>query len=170
MQNKNPRHRIARSASSLLAASIAAIAMNGIAAAQANDPVIFSFATVGDSRTDPGKPDATTLLANPSPATQGGVPSLTGDHTAAGQRVGAEHEGAGHHLTGIQTQNPNLLFFNGDMIFGYGRPTLPNAWANGQPNSWDHHAKRDPRTSSSKLRSTRTGAAWWRICFRPAPT
>ncbi len=39
-------------------------------------------------------------------------------------------------LAGIQSQNPNLLFFNGDMIFGYGRPILPTAWANGKPNSW----------------------------------
>jgi hypothetical protein len=39
-------------------------------------------------------------------------------------------------LAGIQSQDPNLLFFNGDMIFGYGRPTLPTAWANGKPNSW----------------------------------
>jgi hypothetical protein len=28
------------------------------------------------------------------------------------------------------------LFFNGDMIFGYGRPILPAGWTNGMPNSW----------------------------------
>ena len=71
-------NRALRRAYAACAASIVAMSVTGVASAQASDPVIFSFATVGDSRTDPGKPDATTLLANPNPATQGGVPSLTG--------------------------------------------------------------------------------------------
>src|SRR5277367_1817431 len=135
MQNTTLRRRVARRSGALLAVSIASAAA-GVANAQTNDPVIFSFATVGDSRTDPAKPDATTLLANPHPTTQGGVPSLTGiilpqdnewvQNTAAFATI----------LAGIQSQNPNLLFFNGDMIFGYGRPILPSAWANGKPNSW----------------------------------
>jgi hypothetical protein len=98
--------------------------------------VIFSFATVGDSRTDPGKPDATTLLANPNPTTQGGSPSLTGTILPQDNEWVQNTLALGTILNGIQAQSPNLLFFNGDMIFGYGRPILPTAWANGKPNSW----------------------------------
>jgi hypothetical protein len=106
------------------------------AGAQAADPVIFSFSTVGDSRTDPGKPDATTLLANPSPTTEGGMESLTGTILPQDNEWVQNTEAFARILNGIKSQNPNLLFFNGDMIFGYGRPTLPSAWANGKPNSW----------------------------------
>ena len=117
--------------------TIAALCTSHGAAAQASDPVIFSFATVGDSRTDPNKPDATTLLANSSPTTQGGAPSLTGTILPQDNEWVQNTAALGTILTGIQSQNPNLLFFNGDMIFGYGRPTLPTAWANGKPNSWN---------------------------------
>jgi hypothetical protein len=65
--------------------SLAAFGAVETAQAQANDPVIFSFATVGDSRTDPNKADATTLLANSNPTTQGGAPSFTRHDSAAGQ-------------------------------------------------------------------------------------
>jgi hypothetical protein len=122
-----------------LSASVVAIASltgAGLAGAQASDPVIFSFATVGDSRTDPGKPDATTLLANPAPATEGGIPSLTGSILPQDNEWVTNTAAFATILSGIQAQDPNLLFFNGDMIFGYGRPTLPTAWANGKPNSW----------------------------------
>ena len=44
---------------------------------------------------------------------------------------------------GILAQAPNLLFFNGDMIYGYGRPTLPTTWTTtagtvvaGKPSTW----------------------------------
>jgi hypothetical protein len=116
--------------------SLAAFGATQVVQAQASDPVIFSFATVGDSRTDPGKPDATTLLANSSPTTQGGAPSLTGTILSQDNEWVQNSAAFGTILSGIQSQNPNLLFFNGDMIFGYGRPTLPSAWANGKPNSW----------------------------------
>jgi hypothetical protein len=119
-----------------IAVALAGITAGGIAAAQSVDPVIFSFATVGDSRTDPGKPDATTLLANSSPTTQGGAPSLTGTILPQDNEWVQNTLAFAKILSGIQGQNPNLLFFNGDMIFGYGRPTLPTAWANGKPNSW----------------------------------
>jgi len=123
-------------ASILSVATLGALGLSDMAAAQADDPVIFSFATVGDSRTDPGKPDATTLLANPSPTTEGGAPSLTGTILPQDNEWVQNTLAFGQILSGIQSQNPNLLFFNGDMIFGYGRPTLPTAWANGKPNSW----------------------------------
>jgi len=137
-----PIQKPCRLATRHLMASIIAVVMVGTlgssdrAAAQAYDPVIFSFATVGDSRTDPGKPDATTLLANPSPTTQGGVASLTGTILPQDNMWVQNTLAYGTILSGIQSQSPNLLFFNGDMIFGYGRPTLPTAWANGKPNSW----------------------------------
>ncbi len=124
-----------RRASVACAVSIAAMSA-GVATAQVADPVIFSFATLGDSRTDPNKPDATTLLANPSPTTQGGVPSLTGTILPQDNEYVQNTQAFGAILAGIQAQNPNLLFFNGDMVYGYGRPTLPAAWANGKPNSW----------------------------------
>jgi hypothetical protein len=116
--------------------AIASLAGAGTVGAQALDPVIFSFATVGDSRTDPNKPDATTLLANSSPTTQGGAPSLTGAILPQDNEWVQNTAAFATILSGIQAQNPNLLFFNGDMIFGYGRPILPTAWANGKPNSW----------------------------------
>jgi hypothetical protein len=116
--------------------SLAALGAVGSAQAQNSDPVIFSFATVGDSRTDPAKADATTLLANANPTTQGGAPSLTGTILPQDNEWVTNTQALGTILNGIQAQNPNLLFFNGDMIFGYGRPQLPTAWANGKPNSW----------------------------------
>ena len=129
-------HVLRRAIGALLVGT-AALGAAGTALAQTSDPVIFSFSTVGDSRTDPNKPDATTLLANPSPTTQGGMPSLTGTILPQDNEWVQNTEAFGKILTGIQSQNPNLLFFNGDMIFGYGRPILPTAWANGKPNSWN---------------------------------
>src|SRR5580692_8327200 len=103
-----------RRACALLAASISALTTGSLALAQ-SDPVVFSFATVGDSRTDPNKPDATTLLANPNPTSQGGVPSLTGTILPQDNQWVQNTAAFATILSGIQTQNPNLLFFNGDM-------------------------------------------------------
>ncbi len=63
---------------------------------QKNDPVVFTFATVGDSREDP----ASTLSAQDAIWLQ---------NTKAWSRI----------LREIQQQKPNALFFNGDMIMGY---------------------------------------------------
>jgi hypothetical protein len=121
----------------LVTAAIGAVSfLSGAAVAQSPDPVIFSFSTVGDSRTDPASPDQTTLLANPNPTTQGGVPSLTGTILPQDNMWVTNSEAFQAIISGVKSQNPNLLFFNGDMIYGYGRPTLPSAWANGLPNSW----------------------------------
>jgi hypothetical protein len=133
------KHHAARGhAGRAIAGSVIAVAALGVTQlvnAQA-DPVVFSFATVGDSRTDPGKPDATTLLANANPTMQGGAPSLTGAILPQDNQWVQNTQALATILAGIQSQDPNLLFFNGDMIFGYGRPMLPTAWANGKPNSW----------------------------------
>src|ERR1700749_2459985 len=115
-------NRALRRASIACATSIVAMSVTGVASAQASDPVIFSFATVGDSRTDPGKPDATTLLANPAPTTEGGIPSLTGRILPQDNEWVTNTAAFATILSGIQAEDPNLLFFNGDMIFGYGRP------------------------------------------------
>ena len=102
---------------------------------EGRDPVVFSFATVGDNRQDLKSPDPTTLLAV-DPNTGEGGPSLTGTLLPQDKQWLQNSLAWTTLQAGIQSQNPNLLFFNGDMIFGYGRPTLPAAWANGQPNSW----------------------------------
>jgi hypothetical protein len=104
----------------------------GRAVAQGYDPVVFSFATVGDSRQDPAKADPTTFLSG-SP----GTPSLTGNLLPQDAEYLQNSAAANAILAGIQSQSPNLLFFNGDMIYGYGRPTLPtnNAWT-GTPINW----------------------------------
>lgn len=99
------------------------------------DPVVFSFATVGDNRQDLKSPDPTALLAV-DPNTGEGGPSLTGTLLPQDKEYLQNSLAWTTLQQGIQSQNPNLLFFNGDMIYGYGRPTLPAAWANGQPNSW----------------------------------
>jgi len=99
------------------------------------DPVVFSFATVGDNRQDLKSPDPTTLLAV-DPNTGAGGPSLTGTLLPQDKEYLQNSLAWTTIQQGIQAQNPNLLFFNGDMIYGYGRPTLPAAWSSGQPNSW----------------------------------
>jgi hypothetical protein len=99
------------------------------------DPVVFSFATVGDNRQDLKSPDPTTLLAV-DPNTGEGGPSLTGTLLPQDKEYLQNSLAWSTIQGGIQAQNPNLLFFNGDMIYGYGRPTLPAVWASGQPNSW----------------------------------
>jgi hypothetical protein len=100
-----------------------------------HDPVVFSFATVGDNRQDIKSPDPTTLLAV-DPDTGEGGPSLTGTLLPQDKEYLQNSLAWTTIQQGIQAQSPNLLFFNGDMIYGYGRPMLPSAWANGQPNSW----------------------------------
>ena len=74
-----------------------------IAQAQAADPVVLTFSTVGDSRQDPGAPDSTTTpLSNQD--------KIWLQNTKAWSRI----------LRTIQAQKPSMLIFNGDMIHGYG--------------------------------------------------
>jgi hypothetical protein len=69
------------------------------------DPVVLSFATVGDSRQDPVSPDGTTPLA-----TMSGQDKLWLQNSKAFSRI----------LRSVQAQKPSMLFFNGDMVHGYG--------------------------------------------------
>lgn len=73
------------------------------------DPVVFTFATVGDSRHDPEDKDITAQDA------------IWLQHTRALARILREIEG----------QHPQALFFNGDMIHGYttNRHTLDREYA-----------------------------------------
>ena len=100
------------------------------------DPVVFSFATVGDSRTETVAPDPTTLLEAGEPgkfssgATLGtpsapGQPDLNGTLLPQDATFLTNTKALARILRGIQREKPNLLFFNGDMIYGYGRPGVP---------------------------------------------
>jgi len=77
--------------------------------ALADDPVILSFSTVGDSRQDPIKPDATTKPLS-------GQDAKWLQNTKAWSRI----------MRTITTQKSNFLFFNGDMIMGYGIADVPH--------------------------------------------
>ena len=83
--------------------------LGSMSLARADDPVILSFTTVGDSRQDP-------INLDPSQIAQGG---LTGqdahwlENTKAWTRI----------TRSIQSQKASLLFFNGDMVMGYGNGT-----------------------------------------------
>jgi len=71
-------------------------------------PVLLSFATVGDSRQDPTKPDPTTLPLS-------GQDSIWLQNTRAWSRI----------INSIDAQHPHFLFFNGDMIMGYAKADVP---------------------------------------------
>src|SRR2546422_10468283 len=67
------------------------------------DRVILSFSTVGDSRQDPDTPDPTTLPLS-------GQDALWLQNTRVLDRISRS----------VEMQRSSLLFFNGDMIMGYG--------------------------------------------------
>ena len=86
---------------------------------------MFTFATVGDTRQDPTKPDATTLVGSPKALLPQDKMWL--QNTKAWSRIIRE----------VQAKKSNMLFVNGDLIMGYGRATPPatlpasaTAWAN----------------------------------------
>jgi hypothetical protein len=72
------------------------------------DQPIFTFSTVGDSRQDPVSPDPTTVPLS-------GQDSIWLQNTRAWSRI----------IGSIEQQKSNLLFFNGDMIMGYGNANVP---------------------------------------------
>jgi len=78
------------------------------------DPVVLSFSTVGDSRQDPKEFDATM-------APLSAQDKIWLQNTKAWTRI----------MRGIESQKSKLLFFNGDMIMGYGLagPTPSNSVA-----------------------------------------
>jgi hypothetical protein len=89
------------------ALSLALMVCSGAASAQA-DPVILTFSTVGDSRLDPAKDDFTQV-----PMTAQDYQWL--QNSKAWSRI----------LREVSARKPSMLFFNGDMIMGYGNTSLP---------------------------------------------
>lgn len=119
----------------ILVSALGAVGVSRTAGAQATDPVVFTFATVGDNRQDPKKADPTTFIANPSPTKQGGGPSFSGAVLPQDQEYMQNSAAWDEIQQGILAQGAQLLFFNGDMIYGYGRPIMPSAWS-GNPVTW----------------------------------
>jgi hypothetical protein len=108
----------------VLSAVVAAVsAISALPApALAADPVVFSFATVGDSRQDPSNPDPTTLL-----------PGTTGSLLPQDAQWLTNSKAWTRIVRTVATQKVNALFVNGDMVMGYGRATVPTAWATTPP-------------------------------------
>jgi hypothetical protein len=136
--------------------------------ARANDPVLFSFATVGDSRQDPAAPDPTTLL-----------PNLTGTLLPQDKQWLQNTKAFSRILRTIGAEKPNLLFFNGDIVYGYGRPVLPfttgtgtttgaggtavtgtPVWTGGDPQTWNSQST--TATLSPDFVFEYTQYAYWR--------
>jgi hypothetical protein len=89
------------------AVALAASLLVGSVAHAQSDPVVLSFATVGDSRQDPAKADPSSPLT-PQDA-------IWLQSTKPFSRI----------LRSIQAQKPQMLFFNGDMVMGYGNADQP---------------------------------------------
>jgi hypothetical protein len=93
-----------RAGTSLLLATVASASLLASSTVFAQvDPVVLSFATVGDSRQDP----ATSGLS--------GQDANWLQNTKAWSRIIRE----------VQAKKSNMLFFNGDMIMGYGKADVP---------------------------------------------
>ncbi len=87
---------------------IGAAAIQSVSAGDDDDQAILSFSTVGDSRQDPATPDPTTLPVS-------GQDANWLQNTKAWSRI----------IRSIEQQQSSLLFFNGDMIMGYGNTIVP---------------------------------------------
>jgi hypothetical protein len=104
------------------ATALAALAI-GATQAYAADPVIFRFATAGDSREDivSSKFDASSLISAPN-LNGGAATALLQDST-----FGQNTKAFAKMLAYAKSQRATLFFENGDMIMGYGRAALPPA-------------------------------------------
>ena len=93
---------------------LAASPLQAQTAAKKSDPVLLRFSTVGDSRQDPKEADES---MKPLSAQD----KIWLQNTKAWSRI----------MRGIEAQKSKLLFFNGDMIMGYGTagPTPSNSVA-----------------------------------------
>lgn len=136
MINAARKRAFALSRRPLVSAMSAGIALFSAMSAQAqtNDPVVFSFATVGDTRQDPSKPDPTTKLAV-NPSTGAGAPSTTGSLLPQDAMWLQNSKAWSRILRTVQSEKANMLFVNGDMIMGYGRAAVPSAWTTTPPAS-----------------------------------
>ncbi len=101
--------KIRKSALKLASAvAVASLAYQPASAVVLEDSLVLSFSSVGDSRQDPVTFDATT-------APLYGQDSIWLQNTKAVSRM----------MIAISVQKNNMLFFNGDMIHGYGNDILP---------------------------------------------
>jgi hypothetical protein len=108
------------------------------------DPVVFSFATMGDSRQDPKAPDPTTLLPNNTGSL---LPqdAMWLQNSKAWTRI----------VRTVQAEKANMLFMDGDMVMGYGRAAVPTAWSTTPPATAS-------AVTSSDLVKFYTQYAYWR--------
>lgn len=111
------------------------------------DPVVLRFATVGDSRQDPVGPDPTQV----DPATG----RLTGQDAHWLQNTRA----LARILREVGAERASLLFFNGDLIMGYGRATVPPGWAGSPPS--------DAQLARADLPRLMAQYAFWRGMVAP---
>lgn len=120
----------ARLARRLAGAAAASIALVAVAEAQTTDPVIFSFATVGDTRQDPTGYDPTQTV-NPDAVvacqTTGCAITSNGSLLAQDLRFLQNTKAWQRIIRTEQARKPKLFFVNGDLIMGYGRATWPTA-------------------------------------------
>lgn len=88
--------------------TIPVFAHPGIEGDDNQNRAVLSFSTVGDSRQDPVHPDPTTLPLS-------GQDAIWLQNTKAWSRI----------IRSIEGQQSDFLFFNGDMIMGYGEADVP---------------------------------------------
>jgi hypothetical protein len=124
-------------------AASAAIAFSAVllplqaAYAQVSDPVVLTFSTVGDSRQDPVNPDPSQLPVS-----------------AQDQRWLQNSKAWSRIMRTVQGQKPQMLFFNGDMIMGYGKAAVPAGWSAGPPTA--------AQVASTDIVKFYTQYAFWR--------
>jgi hypothetical protein len=114
---------------SLSLALIAAIHTAPVFAA--TDPVVLTFSTVGDSRQDPQNIDPSVkknaMVGVGNCQLPSGATGLTANPGLSGQDCKWLQNSTAWSriMRSIQSQKANLLFFNGDMIMGYGKAGVP---------------------------------------------
>jgi hypothetical protein len=130
-------------------AMLAVLASVGVAtpASAASDPVVLKFATIGDSRQDPKKFDAT--QTDPQTGKLTGQDAHWLQNTKAFARI----------LREAGNQRPSLLFFNGDMIMGYGRAAVAPGWSTTPPTA--------DQVASADLTKFIAQYAFWRGMVAP---
>jgi hypothetical protein len=108
MLNHQTPHRAAAAFGAVMIAAALAFQPASVRADDDDGDVILTFSTVGDSRQDPATPDPTTLPLS-------GQDAIWLENTKALTRI----------TRSIEYQRSDLLFFNGDMIMGYGNAIVP---------------------------------------------
>jgi hypothetical protein len=122
-----PKREIILAASFSLVAAIYTAPSYAVVA----DPVVLTFSTVGDSRQDPQNIDPSVKQASQvgvgSCQLPSGATGLTANPGLSGQDCKwlQNSKAWSRIMRTIQSQKANLLFFNGDMIMGYGKAGVP---------------------------------------------